>query len=167
MGVGKTTLGKRLALALNMPFADTDTLVEQRTGLSVEQLFETRGEEAFRQLEADVLHSISSLPAAVIATGGGLPCYHNNMEYMNTHGLTVYIKAAPAFIYSRLIKAKKPRPLIKSLDKEQLMHFIERKISEREAWYLMSKMELTLPQKSPESTVNTISSAFLTITKQG
>ncbi|MES2691654.1 MAG: shikimate kinase [Bacteroidota bacterium] len=161
MGVGKTTLGKRLALALKMPFIDTDKLVEEGAGMPVEQIFETRGEEAFRKMEADVLRTINNNAPSVVATGGGLPCYYNNMAFMNEHGFTTYIKAGPQFIYSRLIKAKKPRPLIKSLDKEELLAFISEKISDRKAYYELSKLQINFPENNTESLVNTIVSAYL------
>lgn len=160
MGVGKTTLGKRLALALKIPFIDTDRLVEQFAGKTVEQIFETEGEDAFRKMENQVLRNIRKERACVIATGGGLPCYHHNMDFMNENGLTVYIKAEPEFIYSRLIRAKKPRPLIKSLDKDGLLVFIRQKLSERKGCYERSKLHINFPEENAENLVNTIVSAY-------
>lgn len=160
MGVGKTTLGKRLALALKMPFIDTDKLVEQLAGKTIEQIFETLGESAFRKMETDALLNIKNETPAVIATGGGLPCYNQNMDFMNKHGLTVYIKAEPEFIYSRLIKAKKPRPLIKSLNKDELLAFIGQKLSERKGYYEMSKVQINFPEKNTQTLVNTVTSAY-------
>ena len=161
MGVGKTTLGKRLALALKMPFIDTDKLVEQLAGKTIEQIFETDGENAFRKMETNVLLNIKDEIPSVIATGGGLPCYNHNMDFMNEHGLTVYIKAEPEFIYSRLVRAKKPRPLIKSLNKDELLAFIRQKLSEREGYYEMSRMQINFPENNAQSLVNTAISAYL------
>lgn len=161
MAVGKTTFGKRLARALSMPFIDTDKLIEQRTHKTIAQLFDELGEKAFRAIEADVLRSLPNHKPHVIATGGGLPCYHDNMLFMKKEGLTVYLKAEPAFIYSRLVHAKKPRPLVKGLKGEELMQFIAHKLAERAAFYTQSRVVVELPEKDGESLVNTVVSAYL------
>ncbi|MBW7846230.1 MAG: AAA family ATPase [Bacteroidia bacterium] len=160
MGVGKTTIGRRLARKLNMKFVDTDKLIIQKTGETIDAIFKNRGEESFRKIEADVLRSID-FASAVIATGGGLPCYNNNMEYMNQHGLTVYLYAEKSFIFHRLKNAKKVRPLIKELSQEQLKTFIEEKLNERHPIYKQSKLQLNLPIDNLESLVNREFAALL------
>lgn len=155
MGVGKTTIGKKLANQLHLPFIDTDKLITQQTGKSIPKLFEQQGEDAFRLLESQALRSIGSEPS-VIATGGGLPCYYDNMSYMNVHGVTVYLRADKWFIHSRLTQAKAPRPLIKSLNSEELLAFIEEKLAFRQAFYSQSKVQVDMPVKSFETLVNTI-----------
>lgn len=160
MAVGKTTLGKRLARALKRPFIDTDKLVEELTGSSVASIFEVEGEDSFRLKEAEALRSIKDHEPAVVATGGGLPCYYDNMAFMNGHGVTVYMQAEKAFIQSRLTNAKVKRPLVKSLDAEALQVFIAQKMAEREPWYLQSKVVVKVPDKSAESLVNTVLSAI-------
>ncbi len=160
MAVGKTTLGKRLARALSMPFIDTDKLIEQRTHKTIEQLFEEVGERAFRAIEADVLRGIANHKPHVIATGGGLPCFHDNMLFMKKEGLTVYLKAEPTFIHSRLVHAKKPRPLVKGLKGDELLQFIAHKLAERAVFYTQSRVVVELPEKGDESLVNTVVSAY-------
>lgn len=160
MAVGKTTFGKKLARALALPFIDTDKLIEQQTHKTIEQLFEELGEDEFRKLEADVLRSLPSDKSYVIATGGGLPCYYDNMLFMNETGLTVYLNAEPAFIFSRLARAKKPRPLVKGLKGDELLQFITHKLGQRAAFYSQSKLTLSLPEKEPESLVNTVLSVY-------
>lgn len=161
MAVGKTTLGKKLAKELNIPFLDTDKLVEQEAACSIDDIFKRDGEEAFRRLEAGVLRSIRDKAPSVVATGGGLPCYYDNMAFMNEHGFTVYLEASTEFIYSRLVKAKHPRPLVKSLDNEELREFIAHALSQRQAWYRQSQLHISLPVKSAETLVNTVASGYL------
>lgn len=160
MAVGKTTLGKRLAKALERPFVDTDMLIEGQQGISVARLFEESGEDVFRLKEAEALRSIKDNKPAVVATGGGLPCYYDNMAFMNQHGTTLYLQAEPAFIQSRLIKARVKRPLVKSLDEDALQAFITQKLAEREYWYLQAKLVVKVPGKSAESLVNTVVEAL-------
>lgn len=160
MAVGKTTLGKKLATALAMPFIDTDKLVVQQTKKSIEEIFEQDGEETFRKLEADALRSIKDDEPAVVATGGGLPCYYDNMAFMNEHGFTVYLSAESSFIYSRLVKAKKPRPLVKSLTPEELMEFIQHKLTLRQPCYMQSHLHIEVPVKSSETLVRSIVEAY-------
>ena len=160
MAVGKTTFGKRLARALSMPFLDTDKLIEQGTNNSIEQLFTEKGEVVFREIEAEVLRNLPNEKPHVIATGGGLPCYHNNMSFMKKEGLTVYLKAEPTFIYSRLVRAKRSRPLVKGLKGDELLQFITHKLTERASFYAQSEVVIELPEKSDESLVNTVVSAY-------
>ena len=160
MGVGKTTFGKKLASALQLPFIDTDKLVEEYANASIEQIFDTKGESAFRKMEADVLRNIKETTIYVVSTGGGLPCFYDNMAFMNKHGFTIYLNANSAFIYSRLIGAKKSRPLIKSLNKDELLAFIEQKISDRSPYYMLSRMEIKLPVKTGENLIESAVSAY-------
>lgn len=155
MAVGKTTIGKRLAKALHRPFIDTDQLIAQRTLKTIDEIFERLGEDEFRKIEADTLRCITE-SNAIIATGGGLPCYFNNMEFMNEHGITIYLRANSAFIYTRLLHAKAPRPLLKELKLDELLPFIEGKLAARQPYYLQSKVVHELPIKSVESLVNTV-----------
>ena len=155
MAVGKTTLGKRLAKALQRPFVDTDNLIVQRTGKSIEEIFETLGEDEFRKIEADVLRSITT-QNNIIATGGGLPCYFNNMDFMNAHGLTIYLNANSAFIYNRLLHAKAPRPLLKELKLDELLAYIEAKLAARQPYYMQSKLVQDMPLKSVKTLVNKV-----------
>src|SRR5437773_6951846 len=111
-GSGKTHLGKELADLLKIPFADTDAMVEDQTKMEISRIFLEKGEEGFRKMEAEVLTELLKKRKALVATGGGLPCWDNNMKKMNESGLTVYLKASEAFLYHRLFLEKKKRPLI-------------------------------------------------------
>jgi shikimate kinase len=160
MGVGKTTFGKQVANMLQLPFVDTDILVEQTTKKSITTIFEQEGEVRFRIFEADVLRSIPNQKPAVIATGGGLPCFHHNMDFMNEHGFTVYLRASEAFIYNRLMQAKIPRPLLNGLNQEQTKAFIHHTLSQRSAFYLQSAMVIDVPEKEPRTLAKSVVEAY-------
>lgn len=150
MGCGKTTLGKKLALKLNYEFIDLDQHIEERAGMSVGNYFSNHGEDAFRELESEVLKSTAYPINCIISTGGGTPCYFDNMEFMNHTGVTTYIYMTPEALAKRLAQGKHKRPLIKDMDEEQLIRFIETKLSERNTWYRRSFLSLSGINITPE-----------------
>jgi shikimate kinase len=138
MGSGKTTAGKKLASLLGWSFIDLDKKIEEVTGKTIPEIFSESGEDYFRDIETQILRSLKSSANTVISTGGGTPCYNDNMDFMLETGLTLYLKLTPAELKSRLSGSKGERPLIKDLDKEQLQSFIEEKLIVREKWYVRS-----------------------------
>ncbi|MBX7182194.1 MAG: shikimate kinase [Bacteroidia bacterium] len=139
MGSGKTTWGKRLAHKLSLPFYDTDELIQVAEGKSITQIFHDSGEAYFRQKEREILLNLDPKPC-IIATGGGLPCYLNNMESLNKLGCTVYLRLPGKALFSRLNLEKGKRPLLSNLDDAELLRFIQQKLEEREPVYLQSKV---------------------------
>jgi shikimate kinase len=136
MGSGKTHWGRLLSQKLSLPFFDLDEQVSSNAGKSLPEIFATEGEEQFRLLEKDVLHIITeSHDSFVMACGGGSPCYFNNIEYMNQAGTTVWINTPLEVLFTRLVKEKKERPLIKNLSDDQLRNFITRKYADRRIYY--------------------------------
>lgn len=135
MGSGKTTAGRKLATALGWSFIDLDKKIEEYTGKIIPDIFAQNGEVWFRDVEAEVLRSFNALTNTVISTGGGAPCHSNNMEYMLETGLTVYIKLTPGQLKSRLTASKGIRPLIQGMNADELLEFIENKLSVREKCY--------------------------------
>ena len=95
MGVGKTTLGKALADRTGLSFIDLDLFIEGRYRKTIRQIFEAEGEEAFREIERKALHEVAEFEDIILSTGGGTPCFFDNMTYMNRVGTTVYLKASP------------------------------------------------------------------------
>jgi shikimate kinase len=135
MGCGKTTAGKKLAARLGWQFIDLDREAERIAGMKIPEIFESLGEEFFRKTEQQALKSLSSSYHTVISTGGGAPCHGDNMDHMVSSGLTIYIKLTPAGLRNRLLKSKNERPLLKGLDSDEMLVFIEKKLSEREQFY--------------------------------
>ena len=135
MAAGKTTLGKALARNLGLQFIDLDHYIENRYRCTVSQLFAEKGEEAFRQIERNMLHEVAEFEDVVISTGGGTPCFFDNMEYMNTKGLTVFLEAAVDVIHTRLTIARIQRPLVKGKSAEELRRYITDMLSQRHPYY--------------------------------
>jgi len=135
MGCGKSTVGRNLARALNWKFIDLDTFIQEKEQRSISEIFSRDGEEAFRLLEKKAVQEVASIEQVVVATGGGAPCYHNNLELMKQTGLTIYLKLTPKELTNRLLPARKTRPLIANKTDEELFSFIEEKLAEREPFY--------------------------------
>jgi shikimate kinase len=142
MGSGKTTAGKKLASLLGWAFIDLDKKIEEHTGKTIPEIFSQDGECCFRELEQQLLRTLKSVKNTVISTGGGTPCYSDNMDFMLENGLTLYLKLTPGQLKSRLSGSKGERPLIKDFNQEQLKSFIEEKLEDRERWY--KKSEITV-----------------------
>jgi len=138
MGVGKSTLARKIAAKINYDFIDTDTYIENKFRVSVNDIIDSSGIKAFRKIEHDILVEITHLNKCVVATGGGMPCYKDNMVLIKENGFSIYIYYSPEIIFSRLKNAKIERPLVKGLDDEQLKTFIKNTLSERELFYNMA-----------------------------
>ena len=135
MAAGKTTLGKALARDLGLQFVDLDHYIENRYHCSVSQLFAERGEEAFRHIERNMLHEVAEFEDVIIATGGGTPCFFDNMDYMNAQGVTVFLDAAVDVIYTRLTIARTKRPLVAGKTSDELRQYITDMLERRNPYY--------------------------------
>jgi len=131
MGCGKTTQGKRLAKNLNYKFIDLDQWIENRTELTVAEIFAQQGEEAFREMETEAIKALGKEENVVISTGGGAPCHDNNMELIKASGLSIYLKLSPKALANRLTYSKTQRPLLAGKRQEELVPLIEMMLSER------------------------------------
>lgn len=140
MGSGKSILGRELALKLNFDFVDLDQLIEMKRNQTINTIFEKHGEATFRDIEKEALHSTINLKNTVIATGGGAPCFSDNMKWMNENGLTVFIKVSLGKLYHRLSLDKKNRPLIKGKPDLDLMEFMMENLDAREVFYSKAKV---------------------------
>lgn len=135
MAAGKTTLGKALARDLGLQFVDLDHYIESRYRCTVSQLFADRGEETFRQIERNMLHEVAEFEDIIIATGGGTPCFYDNMEYMNAQGTTVFLKASADVIHTRLTIARVQRPLVAGKTSDELHQYITDMLARRLPYY--------------------------------
>ena len=142
MGVGKTSLGKKLAKKLNWQFLDTDKWIEKKTGLAITAIFEQKGEVYFRELERNCIEELRVVENAVISVGGGLPCFGDAMESLKSFGTTIYLKLEAKEIARRLAESKIERPLINGLKENELEKYVEKKLLEREKHYSKAKYTL-------------------------
>jgi len=145
MCCGKTTTGKALAAALNYDFADTDNLIEERYGKTIAEIFTAEGEEKFRQYEREVLRDLLHRENLVVACGGGLPCFFDNMERMNACGATIYLKADAELLAQRIEKENNThRPLLEGKTGLALRQHIESLLLEREKYYRLAQVVETV-----------------------
>ncbi|MFK7786062.1 MAG: shikimate kinase [Crocinitomicaceae bacterium] len=142
MGVGKSTLGKKVANKMDLPFIDSDRVIEEKYQKSIGEIFTEHGESYFRTLENDFISSLENKDEFVLATGGGMPCFGKNMELLNELGTTFYLERSPKELANRLFNAKTRRPLIDGMEQEELITFIEDKLSVREEYYKTAKVIL-------------------------
>ena len=141
---GKTTVGKQLAKKLNCDFLDTDVLFETQYQTKIPDFFAEHGEAAFRAAEREILEQLKQYPNnVVISTGGGFPCFNNNIELMREIGIVIYLEATVEAVYRRFEKSNVPRPLLVGLSKEDAIKKIENHLAERELFYKQANISLS------------------------
>jgi len=136
MYCGKTTFGRRLAEEKGMDYMDLDRAFEARYHYTVPMFFDRFGEDAFRKLETQMLHSTAELDNMVIATGGGTPCHSGNMDFILANGTAIYLQMSVDALVQRALRSHNPRPLLHGLPETELRPIIERQLKEREPVYL-------------------------------
>lgn len=157
-GCGKSSLGKRLARRLATKFVDTDKLVERGVGATIADIFFYEGEEYFRAAERDVLERlVEENFSGIVATGGGLATWQDNMERMNEVGTTVYLRRSPEQIISRLSDyGREKRPMFRGKSDEELLQFMREHIVEREPHYAKAHIVLECDRISDDEAVEMI-----------
>lgn len=155
MGAGKTTLAKQVAAEYGYHCVDTDTVIEQKQGNTIAEIFDTLGEEKFRQIEAETIRKIDLSQNTIISTGGGLPCFHNNMEWMNKNGITVYLKHSVEGLKKRLENEQETRPVLKNNKNLTLLSHIEGLMRHRSPYYEQAKFVISSSLISPQTIINT------------
>jgi len=140
MGCGKSTVGKKLAKLLNYEFLDLDTYIEETYQLTIPFIFERYDEKAFRTLEQSSLKKTLSKNNCVIATGGGTPCFYDNMDWMNDNGITIFIQMHPKSLHQRLINARKKRPLVEQKSADEVFNYINKELKIRNTYYQQAKL---------------------------
>ncbi|MBG1243689.1 shikimate kinase [Nostoc sp. NZL] len=161
MGVGKTTIGRLLAKELGYGFVDTDDVISQATGKSINQLFAEVGEAGFRKLESDVLSQVCAFTKLTIATGGGIVLRRENWGYLH-HGLIVWLDAPVELIYNRLAEDT-TRPLLQDVDpKGKLRSLLE----QRTPLYSQADLHITEQEgETPEEVAKRILEAIPNVLK--
>lgn len=142
MGAGKTFWGQLLSRELQLPLLDLDEELVRMHGSSIAGLFDRLGEEGFRKLEREKLLEVSGGEQFVLSTGGGTPCFFDNMDIMNARGLSIWLHPSQEVLWERLRLQKQKRPLIRDLDDGALRDYIHEKLSSREPYYSQAKLEL-------------------------
>ena len=140
MGAGKSTTSRRLAQRLGWEAVDTDDLFEAKYKISVCDFFQKYDEPLYRKLESEVLKETAALENVVVATGGGTACYFDNMEWMNAHGLTVFLRISEQAVVDRLAHAKRKRPLAVGKSEEELAEFVKNHYTERMPFYEQARI---------------------------
>jgi shikimate kinase len=160
MGAGKTTLGRALAKSLGMQFIDLDCYIEERFRKTISQIFAEKGEEAFRDLERRMLHEVGEFENVIISTGGGTPCFFDNVEYMNGQGTTVFLDVPVERLFIRLSIARHKRPLIKDKNDAELLAFIEEQLARREPHYSKAQHAFVADKLEDRTQIDTSVKAF-------
>lgn len=141
MGAGKTYWGKQLAEHWGLPFFDLDEVIIEREGMSVSDIFAAKGEDAFRQMEKEALRElVAEQDKFVISCGGGTPCFHENMPFMNEQGITVWLNPTVEVMVERLQRKREKRPLLKDLSDEELVAFVEKRLTARTPVYEQARI---------------------------
>ena len=156
MGSGKTTCGKQIARMLDYDFLDIDQWIVQQEGKTIPEIFAEDGESRFREMETAAIREMDQYQEVVIATGGGLPCYADNMQKLKASGLTIYLQLPPKALLSRLKVSKTKRPLLEGKSEEEMNATIQEMLREREPYYSQADMIIDGLDRVNERVVNAI-----------
>ncbi|OQX75526.1 MAG: hypothetical protein B6D61_10215 [Bacteroidetes bacterium 4484_249] len=156
MGSGKTTVGRKLARRLGYDFTDLDLMIENDYKISIPGIFQKYDENAFRKIEHETLKKTLSFENTIISTGGGTPCFFNNIEMINENGFSVYLKMSTKSLYDRLINSKKKRPLLTNKSQVNILNFIEDQLTIRETYYQKSLVEVKGENLDLDNLVNIV-----------
>lgn len=135
MGCGKSTLGRSVSALTGMQFIDLDGYIEGRFHRTVSDIFAERGESGFREIERAMLHEVGEFEDVLVACGGGTPCFFDNIDWMNSHGTTVYLDTSIDKLFTRLKRGRHKRPLIADKSDDELREFIVNALESRMTHY--------------------------------
>jgi shikimate kinase len=161
MGIGKTTIAKLLAEQLQLPFLDTDLEIEKQENKSVSEIFKKEGELHFRMLEAELVTQLHT--KAIIACGGGLAIHNNNMELINSKGISIYLKASANCLYNRLKDDKKSRPLIANITNQELKLYIKKELKNRSHFYELAQYTILVDGKNKAEILREVNSLICSL----
>jgi len=142
MACGKTTIGKKLAKKLGFTFIDLDDFIFQTYQKTVRQLFDEGGEAHFRSIERMALNEVIRFERVVVSTGGGTPCFYDNIQIIKQHGISVYLQMSAKGLARRLMAAKEDRPLVKEKTEDELIAYVADTLAQREQFYNQASMTI-------------------------
>lgn len=156
-GSGKSTIARRLSRRLGLRTIDTDKVVEEQVGASVADIFLYEGEEYFRESERAVVETLGHDESLIVATGGGLPTWSDNMALLNRMGLTIYLRREPEQILSRLSAyGREKRPMFRGKSDEELLRFMREQLAQRDVYYTQAKLTVDCAKLSDDDVVEYI-----------
>lgn len=161
-GAGKSTFGRQLARQLNFTFIDLDHLIEKETGKKISQIFAEEGEGKFRELESKYLSEVlEGIEGFVLSTGGGTPCFNDNMELINEKSVSVYLEVSLEELLRRLSKDQLgKRPMFAGLGQGEVILKLKNLLASREGYYLQSKIKLSGDDLSTEHLMSELMAYF-------
>jgi shikimate kinase len=161
-GSGKSTFGKQLAQQLNFAFIDLDHVIEKESGKSIAEIFQQDGEGKFRELESLYLEKcLRGVEGFILATGGGTPCFNDNMDLINKESVSIFLDVSLNEIYLRLHKDQSgKRPMFAGLDEGEIILKLKNLLTEREGYYRQAKIKLSGDDISTEHLMSEIMSFF-------
>lgn len=162
MASGKTTFGKALAEKLDTTFIDLDSYIEEQCNKTISEIFAENGEEHFRKLENEMLKkAVESEPDAVIACGGGTPCFYDNMEFLNSNGVTVFLETSIPVLISRLQEENAKRPLVSGKTNEEIRAKVLSQLCDRLPHYMEAKLKWHGDDLNSEKEINDNVESFI------
>ncbi len=157
MGAGKSTIGRLVAGLLNLPFYDSDRVIEERTGADIPWIFDVEGEAGFRQRETAVLADMLQGETMVLATGGGIVIRNENRQMLKEQGFVVYLTASLTQLVERTYKDKK-RPLLQVDDPEAKIREL---IALRDPLYReVAHLSVKTDRRSPRAVAQEVAQAY-------
>ena len=158
MGCGKSTIANRLSRITNIQTVDLDKIIDERTNLSINKIFEERGEIYFRNLEHQIFAELLNSPGElIIGLGGGTPCYANNHELLKGDDIvSIYLKASVETLFERLASNKSKRPLIADMDDEKMKEFIAKHLFDRSFYYNQAQYKVNIDGQTKDETTEDI-----------
>lgn len=138
MGSGKSTVGRKLSSETGLPFIDLDKYIQTKEDRTIDNIFNEKGEDYFRETEHRLLKKIIKKDNIILSCGGGTPCFFNNMSLMNENGITIYLRMPVGALHSRLLNSQNDRPLVKKMYGDELRNYISVTLEEREKYYRMA-----------------------------
>ena len=142
MGAGKSSVGKFLSVLLGVDFIDSDQFIEDSEGLSIDAIVKKQSWDYFREREVAWLTNLDPNKNIVCATGGGLPCFHDNLDKMLQMGTVIYLECSNDVLFERISNQIANRPLLSALSGDELKEFIAATIADRAPYY--SRANITI-----------------------